>query len=163
MAMLKYSFFLQFYSPLDFCYRNSAGFVYLRFDNVQSAVSAQRSLHGRWFAGKMITATFMVHILNLQFFLVIHMPIIAWWVFFLPLFPACVYSCLRTTRWSSQTATKVVSPLEHWLGENTLGAKLCIMCTLQVKGGGCFVFFRHQGYQLELLNLSSPRLHLISL
>ncbi|GAB4853127.1 hypothetical protein Ancab_017311 [Ancistrocladus abbreviatus] len=40
--------------------KNSAGFVYLRFDNAQSALSAQRALHGRWFAGKMITATFMV-------------------------------------------------------------------------------------------------------
>ncbi|KAJ8767012.1 hypothetical protein K2173_012521 [Erythroxylum novogranatense] len=40
--------------------KNSAGFVYLRFENAQAAVSAQRALHGRWFAGKMITATFMV-------------------------------------------------------------------------------------------------------
>ncbi|XP_042985771.1 RNA-binding protein 39-like isoform X2 [Carya illinoinensis] len=40
--------------------KNSAGFVYLRFENVQAAVAAQRALHGRWFAGKMITATFMV-------------------------------------------------------------------------------------------------------
>ncbi|TXG64872.1 hypothetical protein EZV62_011866 [Acer yangbiense] len=40
--------------------KNSAGFVYLRFENAQSAASAQQALHGRWFAGKMITATFMV-------------------------------------------------------------------------------------------------------
>ncbi|XP_024989741.1 RNA-binding protein 39-like isoform X2 [Cynara cardunculus var. scolymus] len=40
--------------------KNSAGFVYLRFENTQSAEAAQRALHGRWFAGKMITATFMV-------------------------------------------------------------------------------------------------------
>ncbi|KAI3745243.1 hypothetical protein L1987_58352 [Smallanthus sonchifolius] len=40
--------------------KNSAGFVYLRFENTQSAVAAQRALHGRWFAGKMITASFMV-------------------------------------------------------------------------------------------------------
>ncbi|KAG6761698.1 hypothetical protein POTOM_034927 [Populus tomentosa] len=40
--------------------RNSAGFVYMRFENMQGAVNAQRALHGRWFAGKMITATFMV-------------------------------------------------------------------------------------------------------
>ncbi|XP_028104747.1 RNA-binding protein 39-like [Camellia sinensis] len=40
--------------------KNSAGFVYLRFENTQSAISAQRALHGRWFAGKMITATFML-------------------------------------------------------------------------------------------------------
>ncbi|KAJ7967135.1 RNA-binding protein 39 [Quillaja saponaria] len=40
--------------------KNTAGFVYLRFENTQSALSAQRALHGRWFAGKMITAMFMV-------------------------------------------------------------------------------------------------------
>ncbi|XP_030522944.1 RNA-binding protein 39 isoform X2 [Rhodamnia argentea] len=43
-----------------FVEKNSAGFVYLRFENTQSASNAQRALHGRWFAGKMITATFMV-------------------------------------------------------------------------------------------------------
>lgn len=40
--------------------KNTAGFVYLRFDNTQAAVSAQHALHGRWFAGKMITATFLL-------------------------------------------------------------------------------------------------------
>ncbi|KAK7343338.1 hypothetical protein VNO77_11998 [Canavalia gladiata] len=40
--------------------KKSAGFVYLRFEETQSTVSAQRALHGRWFAGKMITASFMV-------------------------------------------------------------------------------------------------------
>ncbi|XP_028798556.1 RNA-binding protein 39 isoform X2 [Neltuma alba] len=40
--------------------KNTAGFVYLRFENTQAATNAQRSLHGRWFAGKMITASFMV-------------------------------------------------------------------------------------------------------
>ncbi|TYH26388.1 hypothetical protein ES288_A03G248300v1 [Gossypium darwinii] len=40
--------------------RNSAGFVYLRFEDAQGAINAQRNLHGRWFAGKMITATYMV-------------------------------------------------------------------------------------------------------
>ncbi|XP_052192533.1 uncharacterized protein LOC127801421 isoform X2 [Diospyros lotus] len=39
--------------------KKTEGFVYLRFENTQSAISAQRALHGRWFAGKMITATFM--------------------------------------------------------------------------------------------------------
>jgi len=39
--------------------KNSVGFVYLRFENAQAAVEAQRALHGRWFAGKMITATYM--------------------------------------------------------------------------------------------------------
>ncbi|KAJ6838162.1 putative RNA-binding protein 39 isoform X1 [Iris pallida] len=40
--------------------KNSAGHVYLRFDSITSAMNAQRALHGRWFAGKMITTTFMV-------------------------------------------------------------------------------------------------------
>ncbi|KAL3843348.1 hypothetical protein ACJIZ3_000751 [Penstemon smallii] len=40
--------------------KNSAGYVYLRFENAQSAMAAQRALHGRWFAGKMITATFIL-------------------------------------------------------------------------------------------------------
>ncbi|KAI5647799.1 hypothetical protein M9H77_33804 [Catharanthus roseus] len=40
--------------------KNSAGFVYLRFQQSESALAAQRALHGRWFAGKMITATFLV-------------------------------------------------------------------------------------------------------
>ncbi|GAU18039.1 hypothetical protein TSUD_51500, partial [Trifolium subterraneum] len=39
--------------------KKSAGFVYLRFENTESAISAQRALHGRWFAGKMITASFV--------------------------------------------------------------------------------------------------------
>lgn len=41
--------------------RDSAGFVYLRFEDSQGAINAQKNLHGRWFAGKMITATFMVY------------------------------------------------------------------------------------------------------
>ncbi|GAB2219491.1 hypothetical protein Droror1_Dr00007127 [Drosera rotundifolia] len=40
--------------------KNSSGFVYLRFENTQSAMRAQSALHGRWFAGKMITATYMI-------------------------------------------------------------------------------------------------------
>ncbi|RDX94589.1 RNA-binding protein 39, partial [Mucuna pruriens] len=40
--------------------KKSAGFVYLRFEDTKSAVSAQQALHGRWFAGKMITTSFMV-------------------------------------------------------------------------------------------------------
>ncbi|KAF0930924.1 hypothetical protein E2562_037136 [Oryza meyeriana var. granulata] len=39
--------------------KNTAGFVYLHFDSVAAATNAQRALHGRWFAGKMIIATFM--------------------------------------------------------------------------------------------------------
>jgi hypothetical protein len=34
--------------------------VYLQFDTAAAASKAQQALHGRWFAGKMITATFMV-------------------------------------------------------------------------------------------------------
>ncbi|KAL2937042.1 RNA-binding protein 39 [Bienertia sinuspersici] len=40
--------------------RHTEGFVYLKFDNAQAAMNAQRALHGRWFAGKMISATFML-------------------------------------------------------------------------------------------------------
>ncbi|KAG2537875.1 RNA-binding protein 39-like [Panicum virgatum] len=39
--------------------KNTAGFVYLHLDSVTAAAKAQQALHGRWFAGKMITATFM--------------------------------------------------------------------------------------------------------
>ncbi|KAH7285376.1 hypothetical protein KP509_33G026000 [Ceratopteris richardii] len=39
--------------------KNSAGHVYLRFNNMTSAMNAQRALHGRWFAGKMITTSYM--------------------------------------------------------------------------------------------------------
>ncbi|KAG9147481.1 hypothetical protein Leryth_007291 [Lithospermum erythrorhizon] len=39
--------------------KNSEGLVYLRFEITPAAISAQRALHGRWFAGKMITATYM--------------------------------------------------------------------------------------------------------
>ncbi|KAI3875735.1 hypothetical protein MKX03_023658 [Papaver bracteatum] len=40
--------------------KNSAGHVYLRFETTTSAMSAQCALHGRWFAGKMITAAYML-------------------------------------------------------------------------------------------------------
>ncbi|KAB2620834.1 RNA-binding protein 39 [Pyrus ussuriensis x Pyrus communis] len=40
--------------------KNTAGHVYLRFENTQAAISARHVLHGRWFAGKMIEATFML-------------------------------------------------------------------------------------------------------
>ena len=46
--------------------RNSAGFVYLRFEKSESAMEAQRALNGRWFAGKMIGATFMVNLWSLS-------------------------------------------------------------------------------------------------
>ncbi|KAI3851618.1 hypothetical protein MKX03_028948, partial [Papaver bracteatum] len=38
---------------------DNAGYVYLRFDTKTSSMSAQRALHGRWFARKMITAAYM--------------------------------------------------------------------------------------------------------
>lgn len=41
-------------------YRNSAGFVYLRFETVEGAAAAQRAMHLRWFAGRQISALFMV-------------------------------------------------------------------------------------------------------
>lgn len=42
-----------------FVEKNTAGHVYIRFDTLMSAMNAQRALHGRWFAGKMITTTFL--------------------------------------------------------------------------------------------------------
>ena len=54
--------------------RYSAGFVFLRFENTQAALAAQRSLHGRWFAGKMITASFMVFTNFLVVLLLLHIP-----------------------------------------------------------------------------------------
>ncbi|XP_031498825.1 uncharacterized protein LOC116263283 isoform X1 [Nymphaea colorata] len=39
--------------------KRSLGHVYLKFDSVAAASSAQRAMHGRWFAGRMITAMFM--------------------------------------------------------------------------------------------------------
>uniref|UniRef100_A0ACD5TTX3 Uncharacterized protein n=1 Tax=Avena sativa TaxID=4498 RepID=A0ACD5TTX3_AVESA len=39
--------------------KHTAGFVYLRFDSITAAMGAQKALQGRWFAGKMITATYM--------------------------------------------------------------------------------------------------------
>lgn len=41
-------------------YRNSAGFVYLRFDTVEAAMAAQSAMHLRWFARRLISALFMV-------------------------------------------------------------------------------------------------------
>lgn len=41
-------------------YRKSAGFVYLRFDTVEAASGAQRAMHMRWFARRLISAVFMV-------------------------------------------------------------------------------------------------------
>jgi RNA-binding protein 39 len=49
------------YGPVNHIYvdKNSAGFVYLRFQSVEAAAAAQRAMHMRWFAQKMISATFM--------------------------------------------------------------------------------------------------------
>jgi RNA-binding protein 39 len=50
------------YGTLNHIYveKNSAGLVYLRFEKTEAAIDAQRALHGRWFAGKMINATFLL-------------------------------------------------------------------------------------------------------
>lgn len=49
------------FGPVKHIYvdKMSAGHVYLRFDVLNAATGAQRALHGRWFAGKMITVTFL--------------------------------------------------------------------------------------------------------
>ncbi|MBA0759790.1 hypothetical protein Gotri_022624 [Gossypium trilobum] len=40
--------------------KNSGGYVYLRFDSTEAAGKAQRAMHMRWFAGRSISALFMV-------------------------------------------------------------------------------------------------------
>ncbi|XP_044463576.1 RNA-binding protein 39-like [Mangifera indica] len=39
--------------------KNSAGFVYLQFESVEAAAAAQRAMHMRWFARRLISALFM--------------------------------------------------------------------------------------------------------
>ncbi|KAK7358883.1 hypothetical protein VNO77_00823 [Canavalia gladiata] len=39
--------------------KKSAGFVYLRFETVEAASAAQRAMHMRWFARRLISAVFM--------------------------------------------------------------------------------------------------------
>lgn len=34
------------------------GFVYLKFAGIEGSVAAQKSLHGRWFAGNQVLAEF---------------------------------------------------------------------------------------------------------
>ncbi|KHN09571.1 RNA-binding protein rsd1 [Glycine soja] len=40
--------------------KRSAGFVYLQFETVEAASAAQRAMHTRWFAGRMISAIYML-------------------------------------------------------------------------------------------------------
>lgn len=49
-----------FLTCFNVAYRNSAGFVYLRFDTVEAAMAAQSAMHLRWFARRLISALFMV-------------------------------------------------------------------------------------------------------
>ncbi|THG16450.1 hypothetical protein TEA_010217 [Camellia sinensis var. sinensis] len=39
--------------------KNSAGYVYLRFETVEAAAIAQRAMHNRWFARRLISAVFL--------------------------------------------------------------------------------------------------------
>ncbi|KAL7192524.1 hypothetical protein ACSBR2_024369 [Camellia fascicularis] len=39
--------------------KSSAGYVYLRFETVEAAASAQRAMHNRWFARRLISAVFL--------------------------------------------------------------------------------------------------------
>lgn len=39
--------------------KHSAGYVYLRFETVEAAVTAQRAMHMRWFARRLISAIFL--------------------------------------------------------------------------------------------------------
>ncbi|CAL5326837.1 unnamed protein product [Camellia sinensis] len=44
--------------------KNSAGYVYLRFETVEAAASAQRAMHKRWFARRLISAVFLFNRMN---------------------------------------------------------------------------------------------------
>lgn len=44
--------------------RNSAGYVYLRFESVEGASGAQQAMHKRWFARRLISAIFLVMYLH---------------------------------------------------------------------------------------------------
>lgn len=50
------------FGPVKHIYvdKHSAGHVYLRFDNKEGAMNAQRGMHMRWFARRLISAIFMV-------------------------------------------------------------------------------------------------------
>ncbi|CAL5326839.1 unnamed protein product [Camellia sinensis] len=43
---------------------NSAGYVYLRFETVEAAAIAQRAMHNRWFARRLISAVFLSNHMN---------------------------------------------------------------------------------------------------
>ncbi|KAG6774088.1 hypothetical protein POTOM_021437 [Populus tomentosa] len=45
--------------------KNSAGCVYLRFGSIEAAAGAQRAMHMRWFARRLILAVFMPHVFPL--------------------------------------------------------------------------------------------------
>ncbi|CAN6542397.1 unnamed protein product [Malus baccata var. baccata] len=47
------------YGRVKHIYVDNAGFVYLRFEAVEAAAAAQRAMHLRWFAGRLISALFM--------------------------------------------------------------------------------------------------------
>ncbi|KAL6554806.1 hypothetical protein OROGR_006064 [Orobanche gracilis] len=49
------------YGPVKHIYvdKNSAGYVYLRFDSVEAASRAQQAMHKRWFARRLISAIFL--------------------------------------------------------------------------------------------------------
>lgn len=51
-----------------FTCRNSTGCVYLRFGSIEAAAGAQRAMHMRWFARRLILAVFMVTIFNFSWF-----------------------------------------------------------------------------------------------
>lgn len=46
--------------------RNSAGYVYLKFENIEGASRAQQAMHKRWFARRLISAIFLVKFIHSQ-------------------------------------------------------------------------------------------------
>ena len=50
------------------CVKDSKGFVYLKFQSVQGSMNAQKALHMRWFAGRMITVDYQFAAVYSHFF-----------------------------------------------------------------------------------------------
>ncbi|KAJ0010178.1 hypothetical protein Pint_34337 [Pistacia integerrima] len=100
-----------------FVEKNSDGFVYLQFENTEAAMNAQCALHGRWFAGKMITATFLVITFSRFYLNLFNLSVV-------PncrnkekkkklqfVFDAC--RCPRHTRQNFRTADKIRDQMQH--------------------------------------------------
>lgn len=110
---ISFCAYLQFYLLIHFVYRNSAGFVYLMFETVEAASAAQRAMHMRWFARKMISAIYMVSIGLLSCSLCLFLQTRILMVFF------CCCSNLRYMKPSLKGKCEELLPGFLWLLKTT--------------------------------------------